>query len=130
MTFTYTLPFNDISRVRFNTGQTVSGETFMSDEEINAVITEAGGWQGAVIASLKFIIMRLSQPNFKADWLQVDNETARKGYEAMLADKINELGISSVSAEAVHVYRADSGLIEEPDFSAGRPGSVDSGTQW
>jgi len=82
MTFTYTPSSTptDLTRVRFHTGQTVEGESFLTDEEIAMLIAEEGSWQKAAIAGIQFIIMRLSQPDFKADWLQVTNSQARAGY--------------------------------------------------
>lgn len=123
MTFSYDLSngFTNMERVRFHVGDTVSAQAWFSDEEITAIITEAGSWQVAVIACIRHIITRLSTPNFKADWLQVDNETARKGYETMLKEKKNELGVGGIVASVVHVYRADSAQTEEPDFTEGRP---------
>jgi len=81
VTFTYTPSStpSDLTRVRFHTGQTVEAESFLTDEDISMILAEEGTWQKAVIASIKFIMARLSQPNFKADWLQVDNKAARVG---------------------------------------------------
>src|SRR5690348_13769606 len=106
MAFTYTEDLtNNINFVRFHTGDVIDGENFLSDGIITSLVTLSGSKQGAVIAGLKHIILRLSQPNFRADWLQVDNEAARRGYEKMLDDKMNEFGISAISAEAINTYR-------------------------
>ena len=110
MTFTYTPSATptDLTRVRFHTTQTVAAESFLSDEEIAMMIAEEGTWQKAVIAGLEFIIGKLSQPDFKADWLQVSNSTARKGYETLLAEKRRALGIPAVTGGSQAVYRPDS----------------------
>ncbi len=117
MTFTYSPSATptDLTRVRFHTTQTVSAESLLTDEEIAMLIAEEGSWQAAVIAGLKFIIGKFSQPNFRADWLQVDNKSAREGFEKLLAEKRRELGIPAVSGGSQAVYRADSLQEEAPD---------------
>lgn len=128
MTFSYDLSngFNDVERVRFHTADTVSASAWLQDEEITALIAEKGGWQAAVIAGLRYIIMKLSQPDFKADWLQVSNAEARNGYAAMLDEKKAEFGLGGLVATVTHTYRADSAQTEEPDFTGGRPGGGQS----
>lgn len=111
----------DVDFVRFHTGDVVEGQNFLSDEIIASLVDTTGSKQAAVIAGLKHIIMRLSQPNFTADWLKVENQQAREGYENMLAEKKKEFGIGTLVATSGHVYRADSAETGEPDFSAGRP---------
>lgn len=116
MTFTY-IPSstpNDVTRVRFHTGQTVEAESFVSDEEIEMMLAESATWQEAVITVIKFIMARLSQPNFRADWLQIDHESARKGYAALLAQKASELGVPAITARGQSVYRADSDMTDVP----------------
>lgn len=106
--------------VRFHTGDVVSGQNFLSDEIIASLVATTGSNQAAVIAALKHIIMRLSQPNFTADWLKVENHQAREGYQKMLAEKKQEFGIGGITATATHTYRADSAETAEPDYSDGR----------
>jgi len=120
MTFTYSPSATptDLTRVRFHTGQTVSAESFLSDEEIAMMIAEETTWKPAVIAGLKFIILKLSQPDFQADWLKVSNGTARAGYQLVLNEKRREFGISAITATAVHTYRADSLATEAPDYES------------
>lgn len=109
MTFTYTpSAITDITRVRWHTGQTVEAESFVSDEDITMALSEEGSWRKAVISVIKFVIARLSQPNFKADWLQVDTATARAGFETLLATKRAELGIPAITGGVQSVYRSDS----------------------
>lgn len=114
MTFTYTpgTP-NDITRVRFSIGDTVEDTAILSDEEITFAVTEQGSWQGAVIACIRFIITKLSEPDFQADWLRVSASEARKSWERMLAEKKDEFGLGrSVSSSAVATYRVDSNQTE------------------
>lgn len=106
--------------VRFHTGDVVSGQNFLSDEIIASLVDTAGSNEAAVIAALKHIITRLSQPNFTADWLKIEHQQARQGYEKMLAEKKNEFGIGGIRVTTTHVYRADSAQTEEPDFTDGR----------
>lgn len=118
MTFTYDLSngFSDLERVRFHIGDTVSSAARFSDEEINAITTEFGSWQAAVIACLEFIVTKLSEPNFRADWLQVDLDTGRKSYEALLERKRLELSQADAPYGGKHVFRKDSYLTEEPTY--------------
>lgn len=109
MTFTYlgTLT-TDLDRVRFWLGDTDEASAWLTDETITALLASQGSVGGAVIAGLQYIIRKLSTPNFRADWLQVDNATARAGYEKMLAELRREFGLAAVSASAVNTYRLDS----------------------
>lgn len=126
MTFTYTENLTvDVDFVRFHTGDVVSSQAWMSDELITSLVSVSGSKERAVIAAFRHIIARLSQPNFQADWLRVDNDKAREGYERQLTAKARELGISTITADVVHTYRGDSAATEEPDFTNGRPGRYD-----
>ncbi len=109
MTFTYngTLA-TDLDTVRFWIGDTDEASAWLSDETITALLAAQGSVGGAVIAGIQYIIRKLSTPNFRADWLQVDNATARAGYEKMLAEMRREFGLAAVTASAVHTYRFDS----------------------
>ena len=118
MTFSYDLSagFNDTSRVRFYIGDTDENAARLQDEEIDALLTEFGDYQHASIAGIKYILRKLSEPNFRADWLQVDNKSAREGYAARLKELQQQFGISSVVTGATHVYRKDSYQTEEPTY--------------
>lgn len=109
MTFTY-LPGatpDDNTLIRFHVGDTVEGEHYLSDEEIALLLAEAGSVSAGVLSAITFIIARLSQPNFKADWLTVDNATARKGFEGLLALKRREFGVAAVAGGVQSVSRSD-----------------------
>jgi hypothetical protein len=111
MTFTYTLdPANDVTRVRFHTGDTDETTAKWSDEEIQFVIDEnAGAWKKAVIQLLQGLVAEMARtPNFTADWLRVDAQSARAALADLLNEKRRELGVSTITARAVHTYRADS----------------------
>ena len=127
MTFTYGEDLtDDVDFVRFHTGDTVSDQSFLSDEIIASLISTKGSKEAAVIAGLRYITTRLSQPGFKADWLQVDNTEARKGYMAILREKEREFGLSRMTASTKTAYRADSAETEAPDYEGGRgPGGGD-----
>lgn len=115
MTFSYTPSATptDKDRVRFHTGDTTEGENFLSDEEITMILAETGSWQQAVISGIRYIIAKLSKPNFQADWLTVNHTEARKGYERLLAEKQRELGVAAITATAVSVQRSDSRVDAE-----------------
>lgn len=123
MTFSYDLTggFTDLTRVRFDLGDTDEEAAIFSDEEINAVVLDAGSWQQAVIKCLKHIIAKLSaQPDMTADWLKVSVKEALASYRRLLADKEDEYGTgdddtdTGIVAGAVYVYRADSDATEPP----------------
>ncbi len=101
--------------VRFHTGDTQS-PGYMSDELITSLLAVSSSNNEAVIAGLRYIIQQLARPDFKADWLMVTNDEARKGYQAMLNEKRREFGIAAVTAETQHVWRADSLADEAPDY--------------
>lgn len=120
MTFTWlgTLA-TDLDKVRFHLGDTSSDGYWLPDETITALVASEGSVGGAVIAGLKYILTQLSRPDFRADWLQVSNAEARKGYEMLLSEKRREFGAAAISATVTHVYRADSLATAEPDYSDG-----------
>lgn len=109
----------DLDLVRFHIGDTDENGAWLQDETINALLTAEGSVGGAVVACLRYIITQLSQPDFSADWLQVSNANARKGFETMLREKRREFGLNSITATTTNVYRADSLATEEPDYSNG-----------
>ena len=118
MTFTF-VPDLTINRdfVRFETGDTVSDQSFLSDELIASLLATKDTKYLAVLSAIKYIITQLSKPDFKADWLDVKNSEARKGYEKMLSDKADEYGISlrrALTASVVNTYRSDSDM-EDPN---------------
>jgi len=101
----------ELAQVRFHIGDTSEAGAYLQDATITALLASEGSVEGAVIASIRYILTQLSVPNFKKDWLSVDYETARQGYEKMLKDKAREFGISlgsSWSSSVSNMYRADS----------------------
>ena len=127
MTFTFGSDLSDdLDFVRFKTGDTVQDESFLTDELITSLLATHDTKEEATIAAVKYIITRLSRPDFKADWLEVKNTTARAGFEKMLAELKAEFGLDAytvdggLSGENVKTYRADSTAIEAPDYTFGR----------
>jgi hypothetical protein len=127
MTFSYDLTggFTDLTRVRFDLGDTDEEAAIFSDEEINAVVLDVGSWQQAVIKCLKHIIAKLSaQPDMTADWLKVSATAALASYRRLLADKEAEYGggvedgDTGINTDPVYVYRIDSDATEPPYGSA------------
>lgn len=115
MAFTYTGDLSiDRDFVRFHTGDTVEDRSFLSDAVIASLITDEGSKQKAVIASIEYIILMLSTPDFKADWLSVSNKDAREGYEKMLSTKKKKFGVGGITASVVNTYRSDS-YMEDPN---------------
>jgi hypothetical protein len=122
MAFTFTLPFDDIARVRYKTGDTDASAFSWSDELITEVIAmEDGSWKRAAISLLRSRIAETSAaPNFTADWLKVDVNTQIKNDRDVLADLLADLGEevantgATMTSEAVFVYRVDSDQTEPP----------------
>ena len=114
MTFTFdTALATDLALVRFNIGDTSEEGAYLADETITALLASEGNVGGAVVASIRYIITQLATPNFKKDWLSVDYEKARVGFEALLKDKAVEFGISltggiTMSSTISNPSRADS----------------------
>lgn len=127
MTFTYTEDLT-VARdyVRFHTGDTVEDQAFLSDEIITSMIAVEGSNDAAVIAGLRYIVTRLSQPGFSADWLSVDNKSAAESYRMMLREKQREFGLSQMTSSSKTAYRGDSAQTTTPDYEGGRgPGGGD-----
>lgn len=121
MTWTFDLTggFTPLTHVRFEIGDVNSDRQILQDETINAVIADTGSWQTAVIACIENIIMQLtSQPDFRADWLQVDYRTALEYYQKMLPLKARQLGVpmGQVRANARYIWRPDSNQTSEPTY--------------
>jgi len=108
----------DLDKVRFYIGDTDSSGYYLEDATITALLN-AGSVGSAVIAGILYIIRQLNKPDFKADWLQVTNAEAVKGWERHLTAMRQEFGIPAIAASVVHVYRADSYATSEPDYSEG-----------
>jgi hypothetical protein len=121
MSFSYFLDngHNDLTRVRMALGDTDASAPKFQDEEIRATITDQGDdWRAAALVLVDSLIARLSQPNFRADWLQVDHASARAGYVTLRAHLARQFGQGrfSLVGGAVHTYRPDSRQTEAPDY--------------
>jgi hypothetical protein len=122
MSFTFAIPFNDISRLRFRTGDTDPAAFAWSDELITAVMAEEdGSWKRAAVALVKARIAETSaSPDFTADWLMVDVKTQVKNDRDLLADLLADFGEEvsgsgpTMTSDAVFVYRVDSDQTEPP----------------
>lgn len=117
MTYTYDPALStDKDKVRFHIGDTDPDGAFLEDETIVALIAITGSMEDAAITCLSYIITQLSTPNFRLDWMRVDNEAARKGYEELLIYKRQEFGVTggfTAESELTHAYRLDS--HQDPD---------------
>ena len=118
MTFTYTPESpNDITRVRFQLADTSATEALWTDEEIQFVIDETGTYKTAVISLISNLIARFArEPDFVADWLRVDTSKALPMLQELLREKRKALGVSSITAQALPVYRGDSDQTEPPEW--------------
>jgi hypothetical protein len=120
MTATYVLT-EDVGKVRLHINDTDVTAPKLTDEEITYALTLGGSVNGAVIQCLLWLLVKLSDPNFTADWLTVDNASAFKSMNSLLSLKRAEFGIAAITTTSAHTYRADSAATEAPDFTDGRP---------
>lgn len=113
MTFTYTPISTDRDRMRFHLGDTDADSAKFSDEELDGVLVEYVDYKPAVLACIRSMIARMAQPDFKADWLDVKPSTAVAAWQALLALKAGEFGLSSgrsFGSGVTNVIRADSDM--------------------
>lgn len=110
---------DDVSLVRFHIGDNHEAGHYLDDETIQYFVT-ASGVNAAVIKCIRYVITQLSQPDFRQDWLSVNRAEARKGYEALIKQKAQELGVSLTNATIVSSitlpYRVDS-LQTDADYA-------------
>lgn len=118
MTFTYTPASpDDTTRVRYHIGDTVEASAIFTDEEIDFVISEEGSYQKAVVSLIQAVIAKIGhEPDFTADWLQVDWRRSVDAWRDLLAEKRSKFGIAARSARSVATYRSDSNQPEAPDW--------------
>jgi hypothetical protein len=110
MAFTYNLTTpNDITRVRYHIGDVVAEAAMYSDEEITFIIAESGGWEAAVIASIKGMLARLGhEPDMQADWLRIGWRASVEMWTKLLAEKKQEFGLGARSnSGGQHAWRPD-----------------------
>jgi len=122
MTQTYDLS-TDIGKVRFyttDTDVTDSTTVIWSDAEIQFALDEKSGVKAATILLLRNKIVKLAQPDYKADWLEEKNHKAAAETLKMALDElIKDAGITTLTASTINRYRQDSYQTEEPDYSDG-----------
>ena len=109
---------NEISQVRFHIGDTREEAHFLEDETLQYLISQHG-WKLAVLHGIRSIILNLSRPDIRLDWMTISMAEARKGYERMLQEKSQELGVSISGARMYSSVslpsRADGGGPVEAD---------------
>ncbi len=115
----------DLSLVRFHVGDNSDKGHYLDDGEITYWLTASGSVGGAVLACIKYIITRLSQPDFRLDWMSVSNASALAGFQELLKIKAQEFGLSATGAvptsSIAFSHRADSyeanedGTYDDPD---------------
>ena len=119
MAFTYNLTTpNDVTRVRFHTGDTDTDSALWQDDEIEFVIDEEGTWQPAVIALIESALVRLAhEPDMTADWLKIDWRRSADNWKALLAEKRRRFGLGAqVVSGGQHAWRPDL-MADEPVYS-------------
>lgn len=127
MTFTFdpaTDGWTDLNHVRWEIGDINADRIIFSDEIIDAVVSDQGTWQTAVISCLLTIIMQISSnPDMTADWLHVSYKTALDSYQRMLTIKARELGVpvGQITATALYIWRPDSDQTSAVVYPADGP---------
>lgn len=117
MTFTYGEDLtDDADFVRFHTGDTESDGAFLSDEIITSLLATHDTKQDAVIAALKFIVTKLSKPDFKAGELEIKYSTSY--YKDLLKMKQDEFGLTdnTLTVSTYYTWRPDSDQTEAPTY--------------
>jgi len=110
MSFTNDLS-TDIGKIRFHLADTDMASAVFSDEQLAQLLLEYEEVGRVVEACLLHKLALLSQPDFRADWLQVDLSSARKATADLLARKRQEFGLNSLSSGIRHFLRADSNEV-------------------
>ncbi len=98
---------DDVSLVRFHIGDTNVSAPKLLDETISALLTQQGSVGKAVIAAISYLMTLVSDPDFRADWLQVTNSAAFASLERLMRLKREEFGISAITASFIAVKRLD-----------------------
>jgi hypothetical protein len=120
MSFNYDVEApTDITRIRYQVGDTDEATAIYSDEEISFVLDEEESSVGkAVISLIQSVITRLAhEPDMTADWLRVDWRRSSDNWFKLLEEKRRKYGIGlTVRARAGHVWRPDV-QDEAPDYN-------------
>lgn len=121
-TYNFTTDTTYISAIRLHINDTTDGtggQAKLTDAEILYGISEGGGTLGGgVCKCIQFLMAKVADPNFKADWLEVDNAVAYKSFKDLLTIKRQEFGISANRATTGYAWRPDSALTEAPTFDS------------
>ncbi len=115
MTVTYSLS-TTIGKIRLNINDTDTANPKLTDEEIQYCIDEKTTVGASSVMALGLLMAKLADPNFQADWLQVDNASAFKSLSSLRLLLCQSYGVPSLTTSSVFVYRADSKQTESPDY--------------
>ena len=87
MTFSYD-PTTNIGRVRLRIMDTRPEDQFFSDEELTALITDAGCWRGAVAEAARVLLMRVGRfaRNFSNEDGSTDETAAAQYLQALITE--------------------------------------------
>lgn len=119
MTFTYDLS-TDIGVMRLYLQDTDGAAPRWTDEELQYFLTDKGAVKPAVILALKLKELDFANPDYRDGQLEEsDHAEAAATLRKLRQTLQNEFGISELTVSSGHVYRADSGQTEAPDYSEG-----------
>jgi len=87
VTFSYD-PTTNIGRVRLRIMDTRPEDQFFSDEELTALIADAGSWRGAVAEAARVLLMRIGRfaRNFSNEDGSTDETAAAQYLQALIAE--------------------------------------------
>jgi hypothetical protein len=102
MTFTFATPFDDISRIRLEVGDTTPANHRFEDELLTALIAEHGDWKMATVECFNLIIVQIAnKPDFQADWLKVSTTAAIPHFKALRDAFMQKHGITNTSENSI-----------------------------
>lgn len=114
----------DFDKVRFWSGDTISGTYRLDDATITALLASEGSVGAAVMAALDFALAYAARPDVQT----VSTETGGiaiigadvvASLEALRKRAAKRFGIALITTRTVNVYRADSQQASEPDYTDG-----------
>jgi hypothetical protein len=115
MTYTYELT-TDRGKVRLAINDTDTTAGKLTDAEIDYALTLKTTVGAAAVQCIDWLLAKVADPNFTADWLTVDNASAFKSLSSLRLLLCQSFGVPSLTTSSVFVYRADSRQTESPDY--------------
>lgn len=100
--------------MHINDTDTTAGK--LTDAEVDYALTLKTTVGAAAVQCIDWLLAKVTDPNFTADWLTVDNASAFKSLSALRLLLCQSFAVPSLTTSSVFVYRADSLQTESPDY--------------